>query len=97
MRRERLSGNCYAASEAAYHLLGGKAAGWKPMRMDRYDGSHWFLRHSPTGLVVDLTARQFRRPPSKRAYSKAVGCGFLTRKPSRDAIGLMEALTWKHR
>jgi hypothetical protein len=32
-RKDRRRGNCYYTSEALYHILGGKAAGWKPMRI----------------------------------------------------------------
>lgn len=89
-------GNCYAASEAAFHLLGGKKAGWKIMRVkvepnDKY--SHWFLKHE-TGMILDLTARQFRGK-MKPDYNKAIGCGFLTKKPSKKARELMEKIVWQ--
>ncbi len=86
-------GNCYAASEAAYHLLGGKAAGWTPQVMQWEGGTHWFLRHA-SGLVLDLTAAQFESTPD---YSLSRGCGFLTREPSARAADLMEILVWKDR
>lgn len=87
----RYDGNCYAASEAAYHLLGGKKAGWKPMRMTHERTSHWFLRHK-SGLNLDLTADQFKTHPD---YSTAVGCGFLTAEPSNRAAELMRKIVWK--
>jgi hypothetical protein len=86
-------GNCYVTSEAAYHLLGGKAGGWTPMRMRLPTGeTHWFLRHR-SGLVLDLTADQFSwiRPD----YSEARGAGFLTKGPSRRARELMEIMLWQ--
>src|SRR4051812_48635793 len=54
-------GNCYATSEALYHLLGGKRAGWTPQYMNtRATGNHWFLKHK-TGLIIDPTRKQFAR------------------------------------
>jgi hypothetical protein len=84
-------GNCYAASEAAFHLLRGKAGGWKPMRMRYKNDTHWFLKHE-SGLILDLTAQQFKKPPD---YSRAVGSGFLTRKPSKRAREVIQKLLWQ--
>ena len=76
-----MTGHCYVASEAAYHLLGGKQRGWVPVFV-RHEGSpHWFLR-GPGGQIVDITASQFRTPVP---YEKGVAKGFLTRKPSARA------------
>jgi hypothetical protein len=87
-------GNCYVASEALYHNLGGKRAGWKPMFLRLDDGeSHWFLKHN-SGLILDVSAPQFAR--GKRPdYSKARGNGFLTLGPSKRARALMERLTYQ--
>lgn len=87
-------GNCYATSEALYHLLGGKGSGWKPMRMRWQRDTHWFLQNIQTGQILDATARQFTKPPD---YSKARGSGFLTKKPSRAARQLMQILLWQKR
>jgi hypothetical protein len=84
-------GNCYVTSEALFHLLGGKAAGWKPMVMTHQGGTHWFLKHED-GMILDATARQFDAPPD---YSKARGCGFLTVIPSKKARELIERLVWQ--
>jgi hypothetical protein len=95
-------GNCYVTSEALYHLLGGKAAGWKPMQMYVYTDcygdanfpryvSHWFLKHK-SGFILDATVRQFSEPPD---YSKARGRGFLTKEPSKLARALMDKLLWQ--
>jgi hypothetical protein len=86
-----MRGNCYVTSEALYHLLGGKQAGWKPMCMKTDIGSHWFLKHK-SGLILDATAWQFMTPPD---YSKAKGKGFLTKEPSERALNLMETLLWQ--
>ncbi len=91
-------GNCYVASEALYHLLGGKAAGWKPMHL-RLDApapanSHWFLQHK-NGTILDPTVQQFKF--ALPDYSAARGCGFLTTKPSKRAVILMEKILWGER
>lgn len=86
-------GNCYVTSEALYHNLGGKAAGWKPMFLRLESGeSHWFLRHR-SGLILDASRKQFGR--SLPDYSKARGNGFLTLRPSKRAAKLMRELTWQ--
>lgn len=87
-----MRGNCYVTSEAAYHLLGGKKAGWKPMRMRVDNDTHWFLKHE-SGLILDLTARQFS---VKLDYSKARGSGFLTKQPSKRAFKLMQSMVWQN-
>ena len=85
-------GNCYVASEALYHLLGGKAAGWTPMHMQTPTDSHWFLKHS-SGLIVDPTASQFLNCTLN--YSAARGRGFLTKLPSMKAALLMQKILWR--
>lgn len=86
-----MRGNCYVASEALYHLLGGKAAGWTPMCMRHEGSTHWFLRHR-SGLILDPTRPQFRTPPD---YPRARGKGFLTKQPSRRARELMDRIVWQ--
>ncbi len=83
--------NCYVASEALYHLLGGKEAGWTPQVMRVGSETHWFLKHRG-GLILDPTASQFAVPPD---YSRARGSGFLTRDPSARARVLMRTLLWQ--
>lgn len=86
-----MRGNCYVTSEALYHLLGGKESGWKPMRM-RWEGdTHWFLKRHD-GMILDLTTLQFKHKPN---YALAVGCGFLTKKPSKRAQSLMDKMLWQ--
>jgi len=77
----RFAGHCYVASEAFFHLAGGKAAGWKPMNLRHEDSPHWWLLDAE-GRIVDLTAEQFKTPVP---YAAGVGKGFLTREPSRRA------------
>lgn len=103
-------GNCYVATEALFHILGGRAAGWKAMRVTCREyraaegprracntETHWFLRHK-SGLIIDPSVRQFKRKGwwVKPDYSKARGSGFLTKRPSRRAVDLIRRLTWQH-
>ena len=83
-------GNCYFTSEAVYHLLGGKDAGWKPMRLTHEGTSHWYIQHE-SGFRIDLTKDQFKTEPD---YSKGKGNGFLTKKPSFRAAALIDLLQW---
>ena len=86
-------GNCYHATEALYHLLGGKKAGWTPCYVHMGD-THWFLRHK-SGMIIDVTRRQFRGTGWKPDYSMGRGCGFQTKKPSAAARALMQQLVWQ--
>ena len=83
--RNPLRGHCYVASEAYYHIAGGKNAGLKPMFVSHEGAPHWFLL-AANGSVIDLTAGQFRTPVP---YWKAKGKGFLTSKPSARAAELI--------
>lgn len=65
---------CYAASEAAYHLLD---RNYTPVR----GGGHWWLRRKD-GTILDITAEQY---PNGFDYRMGKGGGFLTREPSRRA------------
>lgn len=87
-----MKGNCYSTSEALYHLLGGKQAGWKPMCISMKPDNHWFLKHE-SGMILDATKSQFKQLPD---YSKAVGRGFLTKQPSKRAQALMKTLVWQN-
>jgi len=74
-----LAGHCYLASEALYHIAGGKRKSWKPMRLrDRNGVVHWWLMKD--GQHYDLTADQFAVP---FPYHEGRGGGFLTKKPSK--------------
>lgn len=95
MSAKHKRGNCYATCEALYHLVGGKKAGWKPMRLkmnSRDKECHWFLLHE-NGVIMDPTRRQFgKRIPN---YKRAIGSGFLTKRPSKRARALMKKLVWQ--
>lgn len=86
-----MRGNCYVTSEALFHLLGGKAAGWQAVRM-RWEGdTHWYIRSTVTGQIIDATAKQFKKTPD---YSKGIATGFLTRQPSKRAVSMMNRMLW---
>lgn len=85
-------GNCYVASEALYHILGGKRSEWTPQVMRMGSETHWFLRHRTSGLILDPSRKQFDKSPR---YELARGTGFLTKTPSKRARKLMNALTWQ--
>lgn len=84
--RRPSSGLCYVASEAYYHLVGGKESGLVPKTV-RHEGSvHWWLEVRATGERFDLTADQFKKPVP---YEKGRGRGFLTARPSERARVVM--------
>lgn len=61
------------------------------MNMRHENESHWFLIDRYLGVILDPTAKQFKKLPN---YSFARGRGFLTDLPSKRARKLMEALLW---
>lgn len=83
------AGHCYIASEALYHMLGGKGSGLKPCNGRLGDTQHWWLEDGD-GNVIDPTADQF---PDGFPYESGRGRGFLTAKPSKRARILMERIT----
>jgi hypothetical protein len=89
---------CYHASEALYHLLGGKAAGLTPVCLTLTPDwqaligttrrTHWYLEDA-WGGYLDPTADQFEGrwyPP----YHTGTRKGFLTKAPSRKAQALID-------
>jgi hypothetical protein len=75
-------GHCYTASEAYYHMMGGKAAGLKPYWVKHEGTTHHFLRDA-RGKVVDLTGDQFKSTPP---YDRGTPFGWLTGEtPSKRA------------
>ena len=96
-------GNCYVATEALYHILGGKSGAWKPKRMKIGSETHWFLEHKFWRIRIDASRLQFTAKQRKKleamfeegSYDKAVGSGFLTKRPSKRARKLIKQLTWQ--
>lgn len=84
-----MAGHCYVASEALYHLLGGKQSPWVPQYVHHEGSPHWFLKHKGTGEVLDATSEQFK---TKVPYHASVGKGFLTREPSARARTVIQGV-----
>ena len=81
-----LFGHCYIASEALYHMAGGKKSGLRPCRLKMPDNQwHWWLVDSDQ-RIIDLTAGQFERRPQ---YELGVRAAFLSKRPSARARKLM--------
>lgn len=72
--------------------MGGKKAGWKPMRLKHEGDTHWYLVNVNTTQKIDPTVTQFKTRP---LYIKGRGCGFLTKKPSKHAREMMEKMLWQ--
>lgn len=84
-----LTGHCYVASEALYHMLGGNAAGWVPHHVKHEGEPHWYLKNKTNGAILDPTAGQFKTPVP---YAEGRGKGFLTKEPSRRAVELISRI-----
>ena len=82
-----LAGHCYSASEALFHLVGGRSAGAKPCSARCPGGVHWWITLGEERL--DPTAEQFDPKTLEAIYSQGVGRGFLTKQPSRRALEIM--------
>jgi 5-methylcytosine-specific restriction endonuclease McrA len=77
-----LTGYCYVASEALYHLAGGANAGLSIYRCNLGRGrTHWWLADSD-GRIVDATSEQFNEP---LPYPTGRRTHFLSVKPSARA------------
>lgn len=82
-----LAGHCYVACEVFFHLNPGK---YKPCFI-RWEGEpHWYLVERATGAVFDPTVSQFKTVPD---YSRGVGKGFLTKKPSKRAQIVLDGMS----
>ena len=78
-------GQCYAAAEALYRLLGGKNLGYKAQRAVDDNGiSHWWVL-SPTGDILDPTSAQYTDFGKTPPYLEGKGASF-RRLSNRAAI-----------
>lgn len=71
------NGDCYFATEALYHLLGGEASGATPFK----DKDHWYLQ-SRTGKILDPTGG-----PNNGKAKRLV-----TTQPSKKSVGIIGAV-----
>lgn len=81
-----MTGHCYVAAEALYHLLGGAEAGWFHYWTTHEGGPHHWLKNRITGEIIDPTASQFR---TAVPYDQGTCSGWLTSKPSKRAAEVM--------
>ena len=96
-------GNCYVASEALYHILGGPKGDWQPKRLKIGSETHWFLQHRYLRIRIDASRLQFSVKERRKletyfgegSYDSAKGSGFLTKRPSKRAKKLIKELTWQ--
>lgn len=87
-----MTGHCYVASEALYHLLGGRESGWVPHSIKHEGDQHWYLKNKTNGVIIDPTASRFRTPVP---YHHGRGKGFLTKEPSKRAQQLINRIKTK--
>ncbi len=79
-----LSGHCYVATEALYHLMEDKS--YFPVRAKDINGvTHWWLENDK-GQIIDLTREQYTDMPPYEAGKRG---GFLTKNPSKRAQELI--------
>lgn len=78
------AGHCYAASEALYHILGGKEKGFKPFVSKHKNKTHWWIEDK-NGNILDPTAEQFYFKNELPPYKNKRGNGYLTKLPSKRA------------
>lgn len=85
------SGHCYVASECYFHLVNEPL---KPMNIQHEGVSHWFLKNTENGEIIDITFDQFK---TGVPYNQARGRGFLTKKPSKRCQKLIDRilLNWE--
>jgi hypothetical protein len=91
-RQSATEGHCYAASEALYHMLGGKSAGYVPCVASFEENgekfTHWWIRKEKE--ILDPTAEQFTSIGVKPPYELGKGAGFLTKQPSKRAQKIIQ-------
>lgn len=98
--RERITGNlgvteghCYVAAEAAFHMLGGKNAGYKAYVCKQSNGdTHWFIRDHNNN-IIDPTAEQYLLDGQDPPYDIGRPCGFMTSKPSKRAREVIKRIS----
>ncbi len=92
-KEEPKRGNCYVATEALWHILGGAEGPWDVYRLKLPSGeTHWFLWHED-GPILDPSRAQFGGTLPN--YSTATRAWFLTKQPSVRARMMMDILTWQ--
>lgn len=86
-----MAGHCFVASEALWHLMGGKGSGFVS-HVGRVNGkTHWWVV-GPDGRVFDPTFDQFPEPVDYAA-GKGTGFGVPGGGPSKRARELLRRVT----
>lgn len=94
--RHVTTGHCYAASEALYHLTGGRDIWHSCVGKDENGGTHWWLEHKKSGYILDVTSEQFTCFGKEPPYSNSKKCAFLTSGPSNRAKEIIKRLSDKN-
>jgi hypothetical protein len=88
--RNKFTGHCYVATETLYHLLSEEDKKiYKPSILKINGDTHWFLKNVLDNTVIDITKDQFNFTLN---YNESKGCGFLTKKPSKRSIILLNKI-----
>ena len=81
----RFYGHCYVATEALWHMMGGKESGLHPTHGKDHKGViHWWLEDDQL-KIYDVTAKQYTDEGLIPPYNKRKRSGFLTKEPSKRA------------
>jgi len=97
-RERSLEGGCYVLAESYFHAQGGTDSDLEVYCLSWSDvghsdgGTHWFLRRSPSGTVVDLgldRRGQAAHIPFEQATHRAFITGY---EPSQRAREVLDAL-----
>ncbi len=90
--RHSTTGHCYAASEAAMIILGGREKWMAVCGRDHTGGTHWWIKNKLTGDIFDVTSEQYTTFGFKPPYDNGKPCSFLTKEPSKRAKEILERL-----
>lgn len=91
--KHKTTGHCYIASEAIFHLCGGKEKYMAFCGRDFSGGTHWWLLDKENKKIIDPTAEQYFFLNEKPPYDKGKPCGFLTKEPSKRCQKLIDKIT----
>lgn len=87
-------GHCYVATEALWHLIGGNLSTFKPFyAFDEEGDTHWWLSDGKS--MLDPTGMQYGVRELKTLYSHGIRCGFLTKKPSKRAMIVINRILFR--
>jgi hypothetical protein len=93
-KKNRFWGHCYVSTETLYHLLDDEMQKkFKPAILKIGEITHWFLKNSETGEIIDVTKDQFDH---KLSYENAKFCSFLTKTPSKRSLILINRIYAKN-